>query len=1009
MRRRSVLYVAVLASLILALSAAGSAAGRGDLSDAPCTVDIEALRSQAQEEGWTFTVGENPATRYTLDQLCGLKEPENWRENAKFVKITPSLSLPSRFDWRDTGGCTPIKDQGPCGSCWAFATVGPLECNILIKDGVEVDLSEQWLVSCNTNGWGCGGGWWAHQYHEWRPDPCGHHGAVLEEYFPYIAMDYPCDCPYPHDYWIDNWAYFGSGSTPAVSDIKQAIMDYGPVSAAVFADGAFLAYTGGIFTGPSYDDVNHGVVLVGWDDSQGTDGVWFLRNSWGPGWGEDGYMRIEYGACDVGYRACFVDYQRSPTHKLAVFYVIPSNTTYDDSVYQRLVQSTLDVQAWYQVASGGLTWLLEYPEIVKVYNADHTWQYYRDHGDWWGSLLGEMASKGHPIWSPGTVTAIWARGAGWWAGGAQGCGGDCGVALLGVSLFPEFNDPLYSGGSCPGGQGVGGWPCTPEGAYGSALGSTLGLIRPIYDPVTAPYAYHSIMQTHWNFPDHAPPSETPWGFLSVERQAIRANRFMYSGVDLIQPYPRADVVNLPTTGVIPVADFTSSTRCNRATFSNESIGATHYYWTFGDGSVSNKSNPVHLYDEPGKYTVTLRASNDACMMDLDSLEIRVGPRTWYILPDGSGDAPTIQAGIDSCAPGDTVLVGCGTYFEHNIYLASGITLRSETGQPDCVTIDADTLGRVFCGVEVGDATIEGFTITRGSATRGGGIYFGAAHLTMSDCIFLDNEATVDGGGAACEYCNVTFDDCVFSGNSTIEGCGGGIYFKSASASISGCSFSDNTAGSGCHGAMSFFSSTAGLQNTIVAFSKAGEGVGCDTTSSVELTCCDIYGNAGGDWVGCISEQCGVNGNFCEDPSFCDHEGGDYHLGEGSPCGPDEQPDCGLIGALGVGCYSGVQIEDETGQQAGLSVTLGSTNPSGRDTQILFTIPSVLENSVVRLNVYDCTGRLVSTLANEHYSRGRHRVLWNTADDRGHRVSSGIYFICLQAGDQVATRKVVITR
>lgn len=310
-----VAVVAVSFSTVMGLQPAERAASEGqDTEEVRCTVDIEALRQQAAAEGWTFTVGENPATRYTLEDLCGLVEPEGWRETANFVKVIPRLDLPSSYNWCDEGGCTSVKNQGSCGSCWAFATVGPLECNILIKDGLEVDLSEQWLVSCNQDGWGCGGGWWAHDYHQWKTDPCGDDGAVLETYFPYTATDEPCDCPYPHDYWIATWAYIASDDSVAPVDaIKQAIMDYGPVSAALCVNSAFQAYTGGIFSGPTCSDINHGVTLVGWDDSQGTSGVWYLRNSWSPGWGEDGYMRIEYGVCDIGYAAAYVDYAGTPT------------------------------------------------------------------------------------------------------------------------------------------------------------------------------------------------------------------------------------------------------------------------------------------------------------------------------------------------------------------------------------------------------------------------------------------------------------------------------------------------------------------------------------------------------------------------------------------------------------------------------------------------------------------------------------------------------------------------
>ncbi len=273
--------------------------------------EIEALRSQGEQEGWTFDVGQNPATEYSLDQLCGLKEPPDWQKDARFVEITPSKDLPAAFDWRvEAGGLPSVKNQGGCGSCWAFATVGPLECNIFIQDGIEVNLSEQYLVSCNSSGWGCDGGWWAHDYHEWRTDGCGDSGAVMESQFPYMAYDAPCNCPYePREYWIQDWAYIGASSgVPPTSTIKQAIMDYGPVSVAVYANSAMQAYNGGIFNGCAYGQVNHGVVLVGWDDNDGT-GVWIMRNSWGSGWGEGGYMRMPYGCSQIGYGACYVDYR----------------------------------------------------------------------------------------------------------------------------------------------------------------------------------------------------------------------------------------------------------------------------------------------------------------------------------------------------------------------------------------------------------------------------------------------------------------------------------------------------------------------------------------------------------------------------------------------------------------------------------------------------------------------------------------------------------------------------
>jgi len=222
------------------------------------------------------------------------------------------LALPSAFNWCDQGGCTAIRDQGSCGSCWAFGTVGPFESNIKIQDGLTKNLSEQYLVSCNTDGWGCNGGWWAHDYHEWKIPPGeSAAGAVYEADFPYVAYDAPCNPPHPHHEKISNWVYVDGQqyTVPSVSELKQAIYDYGPVSVAVCVNSAFQDYSGGIFTGPSCSSINHAVVLVGWDDNQGANGIWYLRNSWDTDWGEAGYMRIQYGVSYVGYNATYIVYQ----------------------------------------------------------------------------------------------------------------------------------------------------------------------------------------------------------------------------------------------------------------------------------------------------------------------------------------------------------------------------------------------------------------------------------------------------------------------------------------------------------------------------------------------------------------------------------------------------------------------------------------------------------------------------------------------------------------------------
>ena len=278
--------------------------------------DLQILKEEGQADGWTFEVNRNAVTDKPLTSLCTLEPPPDWEATARFDPMLPpdsgQLGLPASYDWRTQDGCTAVRNQGGCGSCWAFSTVGALECAIRIKTGVSADLSEQYLVSCNRSGWSCNGGWFAHAYHYDTTGKDGRVGAVMEASKPYTATNGTCTGPYSHPYVINSWAYIDgtSGTVPSTNAIKQAILTYGPVSAAVYVNSAFQAYTSGVFNACTDASVNHAIVLVGWDD---TDQAWILRNSWSAGWGESGYMRIRYGCCRVGYGACYVNYGASDT------------------------------------------------------------------------------------------------------------------------------------------------------------------------------------------------------------------------------------------------------------------------------------------------------------------------------------------------------------------------------------------------------------------------------------------------------------------------------------------------------------------------------------------------------------------------------------------------------------------------------------------------------------------------------------------------------------------------
>lgn len=272
------------------------------LKQARIDAEIAEMRAEIAANGWSFTVGNNPAMQYELEEITGfnptLARPFLYEMKAPKLDVSQISALPTYYI---SPYVTPIRDQGQCGSCWAFAGVAAFESAIYKKDGIAVDLSEQYLVSCNDDGWSCNGGWWAY-------DLFVNPGAEMESCFPYTATDVPCNwnCPYP--YVAQGYAYCTTSNEVAtIESIKNAIYNYGGVNVAFYVDHYFQAYTGGVLDkcakNPKW--TNHMVLLMGWDD---TTGAWRMKNSWGTGWGEQGFCWIKYGCDLIGYGASYVIY-----------------------------------------------------------------------------------------------------------------------------------------------------------------------------------------------------------------------------------------------------------------------------------------------------------------------------------------------------------------------------------------------------------------------------------------------------------------------------------------------------------------------------------------------------------------------------------------------------------------------------------------------------------------------------------------------------------------------------
>jgi len=514
--------------------------------------------------------------------------------------------------------------------------------------------------------------------------------------------------------------------------------------------------------------------------------------------------------------------------------------------------------------------------------------------------------------------------------------------------------------------------------------------------------------------------------------------------------------------------------------------------------------PGRLDISEGPTTIRLRILTAATAL-FPLLPAAAPALTWHV----PAQAPTIAAGLDSAAAGDTVLVACGTYAETGLSLKTGVTLRGATGDPACATIHGGLLGRILDAAHVTDARVEGLTLQQGTTAAtsgfdaaggaircdssevaitdcfftgnsapfgaavglratnvaitdctfflnaatgpgwaagggvwaqrssgdvlrctftsnlaaaggvladGGGIFAERSDLHVTDCTFTDNDAQAGGGGmysylqdkslvrgttfqgntagaggamyfetsyaavvdvrfrgntgasggavfiekgsypffgeclfdgnratpfsggaVDCWKSDPVFRDCRFLGNdavvrggaiglhttssATLEGCflarndagsdGGAIWaIETTTTALSRCTIATNSAG-GAGGAIhAADQATVTVDASVLAFATAGEAVSCAGTASVTLTCSNLYGNAGGDWVGCVASQAGGAGNLSADPLFCDLAGDDDRVTlPDSPCLAANNA-CGVAigsGDAGCGCPTGATI------------------------------------------------------------------------------------------------------
>jgi hypothetical protein len=275
--------------------------------------------------------------------------------------------------------------------------------------------------------------------------------------------------------------------------------------------------------------------------------------------------------------------------------------------------------------------------------------------------------------------------------------------------------------------------------------------------------------------------------------------------------------------------------------------------------------------------------------------------TYVVNPDGTGDFPTIQAAVDAAQDGDIVELTDGMFSgpgNCNVMISrKHVSVRSQGGDPrDCIIDCAGSEdGIMFDHLLETDAVISGITI-RSSSFSGYGVYCYHSSPLVERCIFDDLGVGLDLHGSSPDSV-VTSDvrECIFRDCRRYGViCAQSAYPEITNCTIYGCTETGFKSRSG---------SLPRITNSMIVFTTDGPAIVCQYGGAVTLECCDVYGNAGGDWIGCIEEQYGINGNICEDPLFCDPENGDFHLDCSSPCAPFSPPneECDLIGAWPVGC------------------------------------------------------------------------------------------------------------
>lgn len=252
---------------------------------------IEAHNQEAELGMHSYTLAMNHLGDMTSEEVAekmtGLLIPLNTERSFTMALDEKVHNIPKSVDYRKKGMVTSVKNQGSCGSCWAFSSAGALEGQLAKKTGQLLDLSPQNLVDCVTENDGCGGGYMTNAFSYVQQNG----GIDSEDAYPYVGQDQPC-------------RYNSSGMAAQCKGYKEvpvgnehalavALFKVGPVSVGIDATlPSFQFYQKGVYYDPTCnaEDINHAVLAVGYGVTVKGKKYWIVKNSWSESWGNQGYI-----------------------------------------------------------------------------------------------------------------------------------------------------------------------------------------------------------------------------------------------------------------------------------------------------------------------------------------------------------------------------------------------------------------------------------------------------------------------------------------------------------------------------------------------------------------------------------------------------------------------------------------------------------------------------------------------------------------------------------------------